>query len=182
MQLREVCYNNQDMSDPKVSETEVIVKTARKWRAEMAVAQVESRLHHRYMVWTRRRIGLGTTQTPGYNKAYDKEHQHLVQDEGQSGDWEEVQQSIRDGAASWREEDLILSTLGRYHHTISSSWSSQFMLSSSALPTCSPALPLGLGRNTSMPTLPQDDNEAHIERLVEEQDHWQDDQILKTNL
>lgn len=53
-----------DSSDPKVAQAGVKVKTGRKWKADEAVTQAESRIRHRVLVGavTRGRAGLGTFQ------------------------------------------------------------------------------------------------------------------------
>lgn len=70
-----------ESTDPKVSGAGVAVKTGRKWRAEAAVEQAESRLRHGVLVGavTRGRAGLGTIATPCYDKARGKEQRQLVQ-------------------------------------------------------------------------------------------------------
>ncbi|KAK0134731.1 Retrovirus-related Pol polyprotein from type-2 retrotransposable element R2DM [Merluccius polli] len=67
--------------NPKVSGAGVAVKTGRKWRAEAAVEQAESRLRHGVLVGTvaRGRAGLGTTAPPRFDRG--KERRQLVQNE-----------------------------------------------------------------------------------------------------
>uniref|UniRef100_A0A3B1JAJ2 Reverse transcriptase domain-containing protein n=1 Tax=Astyanax mexicanus TaxID=7994 RepID=A0A3B1JAJ2_ASTMX len=72
-----------DSSDPKVAQAGVRVKTGRKWVADEAVLQAESRIRHRALVGavTRGRAGLGTFSTPQYEKVKGKERHRLVQEE-----------------------------------------------------------------------------------------------------
>ena len=72
-----------ESADSKVSGAGVAVKTGRKWRAEAAVEQAESRLRHRVLVGTvaRGRAGLGTLISPRFDKARGKERRQLVQNE-----------------------------------------------------------------------------------------------------
>lgn len=69
--------------DPTVSRAGVEVKTGRKWRAEVAVDQAESRLRHGVLVGAvaRGRTGLGTFQEPRFDNARGKERRQLVQNE-----------------------------------------------------------------------------------------------------
>ncbi|XP_060744927.1 uncharacterized protein LOC132858560 [Tachysurus vachellii] len=80
--VREV-LQYRESRDPKVSGAGVVVKTGRKWRAEAAVDQAESRLHHGVLVGAvaRGRAGLGTFQGPQFDKARGKERRQLVQGE-----------------------------------------------------------------------------------------------------
>ena len=72
-----------ESADPKVSGAGVAVRTGRKWRAEAAVEQAESRLRHRVLVGTvaRGRMGLGTVASPRFDKVRGKERRQLVQNE-----------------------------------------------------------------------------------------------------
>ncbi|XP_077083545.1 uncharacterized protein LOC143736754 isoform X1 [Siphateles boraxobius] len=72
-----------ESTDPKVSGAGVVVKTRRKWRAEVAVEQAESRLRHGVLVGTvaRGRAGLGAIAAPHYDKVRGKERRQLVQKE-----------------------------------------------------------------------------------------------------
>ena len=80
LHAREVLQYRQS-ADPKVSGAGV--KTGRKWRAEAAVEQAESRLRHRVLVGTvaRGRAGLGTFASPRFDKARGKDRRQLVQNE-----------------------------------------------------------------------------------------------------
>lgn len=55
-----------DSRDPKVAQAEVVVKTGRKWNAQAAVLDAESRLCQKDLVGVvaRGRVGLGLVQTP----------------------------------------------------------------------------------------------------------------------
>lgn len=55
-----------ESSDPKVAKAGIEVRTGRKWKAEEAVRQAESRLHHKRPVGvvTRGRASLGSFSTP----------------------------------------------------------------------------------------------------------------------
>ncbi|XP_073720025.1 uncharacterized protein [Misgurnus anguillicaudatus] len=82
LRAREV-LQYRESRDPKVSGAGVVVKTGRKWRAEAAVDQAESRLRHGVLVGAvaRGRAGLGTFQVPRLDKARGKERRQLVQGE-----------------------------------------------------------------------------------------------------
>ena len=72
-----------DSNDPKVAQAGVEVKSGRKWRADKAVLQAKSQIHHKALVGTvmQGRAGLGTFRTPQYDKARGEERRRLVQEE-----------------------------------------------------------------------------------------------------
>lgn len=76
-----------ESKDRKVSQAGIKVRTGRKWRAQEAVDQAESRLRHRELVGTEATgsAGLGTIPTSQYNKLEGKERRDLVQREVRAG-------------------------------------------------------------------------------------------------
>lgn len=72
-----------DSSDPKVAKAGIEVRTGRKWKAEGAVRQAESRLDHNRLVGVvaRGRTGLGSFSTPHIDTIKGKERRRLVQEE-----------------------------------------------------------------------------------------------------
>ncbi|XP_075343502.1 uncharacterized protein LOC142401936 [Odontesthes bonariensis] len=76
-----------DSSDIKVSSAGIEVRTGRKWCAQEAVNQAESRLRHSELVGTvaTGRAGLGSNPRPSYNKAKGKERRQLIQEEVRAG-------------------------------------------------------------------------------------------------
>ncbi|XP_030281784.1 uncharacterized protein LOC115586678 [Sparus aurata] len=87
-----------ESKDLKVSQAAIAVRTGRKWRAQEAVDQAESRLHHKELVGSvaTGRAGLGTTLTIHYNKLEGKERRNLVQREVRAGVEEQrASQSVR---------------------------------------------------------------------------------------
>ncbi|XP_077372334.1 uncharacterized protein LOC144033646 [Festucalex cinctus] len=80
-----------DSSDNRVSSAGIQVKTGRKWCAQEAVDQAESRLRHSELVGPVAcgRAGLGSNPRPSYNKAQGKEKRLLIQEEVRAGVEEE---------------------------------------------------------------------------------------------
>ena len=76
-----------ESSDPKVSQAGIEVRTGRKWRAQEAVEQAESRLRHSVLVGpvASGRAGLGSVATTRYDKALGKDRRRLVQEEVRTG-------------------------------------------------------------------------------------------------
>lgn len=76
-----------ESSDPKVSQAGIEVRTGRKWRAQEAVEQAESRLRHSVLVGpvSSGRAGLGSVATTRYDKALGKDRRRLVQEEVRTG-------------------------------------------------------------------------------------------------
>ncbi|XP_061589349.1 uncharacterized protein LOC133454644 [Cololabis saira] len=76
-----------DSSDTKVSSAGIEVRTGRKWRAQEAVDQAESRLRHSELVGkvASGRAGLGSNPRPSYNKTQGKERRLLIQEEVRAG-------------------------------------------------------------------------------------------------
>ncbi|XP_063050108.1 uncharacterized protein LOC134444859 [Engraulis encrasicolus] len=76
-----------DSRDIKVSSAGIEVRTGRKWCAQEAVNQAESRLRHSELVGTvaSGRAGLGSNPRPSYNKAKGKERRQLIQEEVRAG-------------------------------------------------------------------------------------------------
>ena len=115
-----------ESADSKVSGAGVAVKTGRKWRAEAAVEQAESRIRHRVLVGTvaRGRAGLGTIASPRFDKARGKERRQLVQNEVRAVVEEERSSRAvgmrRDGSKLRRGRSRGL-TSGGQSHTASSS-------------------------------------------------------------
>ncbi|XP_075304756.1 retrovirus-related Pol polyprotein from type-1 retrotransposable element R2 [Odontesthes bonariensis] len=102
-----------DSSDIKVSSAGIEVRTGRKWCAQEAVNQAESRLRHSELVGTvaTGRAGLGSNPRPSYNKVKGKERRQLIQEEVRPG-VEEVRCSRAVGMCQqgawtrWEEADL----------------------------------------------------------------------------
>ena len=72
-----------DSRDPKVAQAGVEVKTGRKWSAQVAVADAESRLRHRDLVGVvaHGRAGLGMFPTPPrHREAQGKEKRRQIQE------------------------------------------------------------------------------------------------------
>lgn len=84
-----------DSRDPKVAQAGVVVKTGRKWSAQAAVLDAESRLRHKDLVGTvaHGRAGLGVFPTPPRHKESNrKEKQRQIQ--------EEVRAAVEEGRSS----------------------------------------------------------------------------------
>ena len=72
-----------DSGDEKVREAGVQVNTGRKWKADKAVGEAESRLRHSGIVGSvaQGRLGFGYITRSCWSKASEKERRTLVQDE-----------------------------------------------------------------------------------------------------
>lgn len=82
-QTREVLMYR-DSRDPKVAQAGVVVKTGRKWRAQDAVLDAESRLRHKDLVGVvaQGRVGLGMVPTPPrHRECKGKEKRRQIQEE-----------------------------------------------------------------------------------------------------
>jgi len=76
-----------DSNDIKVSLPGIVVRTGRKWKAQEAVDQAESRLRNSELVgvvesgWA----GLGSNPKPRFNKAQGNKRRQLIQEEVRAG-------------------------------------------------------------------------------------------------
>ena len=123
-----------DSEDPVIKNTQPDVKTGRKWSADVAVEEAESRLKHKEMVGAAQlgRQGLGWTTHKWYSSSSDKERRKLVTQElreaeeekrlaiavGQAkqGAWtrgENVEQRELSWNVMWQMEPLRISFLCR---------------------------------------------------------------------
>ena len=82
-----------DSKDEKVSKAGIKVRTGRKWTAEAAVEQAESRLRHKDIVGTvaMGRLGIGNLERPNWEKASTRERREMVQKEVRAAEEESRQ-------------------------------------------------------------------------------------------
>lgn len=101
-----------DSSDPKVATAGIEMRTGWKWKAEEAVRQAESRVHHKRLVGvvTRGRAGLGSFSAPHIDTIKGKDKRCLVQEEVRAVVEEEITcgtVGMRQQAACTRWENAI---------------------------------------------------------------------------
>lgn len=133
LRAREVLQLRESV-DPKVTGGMVVVKTSRKWRAEPAVEQVESRLCHGVLVGivARGRAELGTSAAPQFDKARGKARRQLVQNEVRAA----VEEERSSRAVGMRQQDAWTKWEQVAERKITCSWSRLSTMSFQALLTC----------------------------------------------
>ena len=123
-----------DSKDPVVKNTQPDIKSGRKWSAEKAVSEAESRLKHKEMVGAVQvgRQGLGWTTSTWWSSASDSERRKLVSQEIHEAEeekrlatavgqvkqgawtrWESVEQRKVPWSVLWEMEPLRISFLWR---------------------------------------------------------------------
>ncbi|XP_073731592.1 uncharacterized protein [Misgurnus anguillicaudatus] len=147
-----------DSSDIKVSSAGIEVRTGRKWKAHEALEMAESRLRHGVLVGAVEsgRAGLGSNQTPRFNKAQGKEKRQLIQDEVRAGEeesrgsravgmrqqgawtrWEQAAERRISWAELWKSEPHRIKFLVKSVYDVLPSPSNLFRWGLSDTPLCS---------------------------------------------
>lgn len=180
-----------DSSDSKVSLAGIEVKTGRKWKAQEAVDQAESRLRHSELVGAVASgpAGLGSNPRPRFNKVQGKERQQLIQDEVRAG-VEEAHCSrtvgMRQQAAWTRWEQLVDRKISWTELWKSEPHRIKFLVQSvyDVLPSPSNLFRWGLADTPLCPLCQRGGSLEHIlsccpKALGEGRYRWRHDQVLR---
>nr|AAN12398.1 polyprotein [Tetraodon nigroviridis] len=180
-----------ESKDPKVALAGIEVRTGRRWRAQEAVDQAESRLHHKELVGAvaTGRAGLGTTPTTHLSRLKGKERRDQVQlevrasieeqrasqwvglrQQGAWTRWEEAMARKISWPELWRAEPLRIRFLIQSVYDVLPSPSNLFLWGKVESPSC----PLCQGRGTLEHIL-----SSCPKALGEGRYRWRHDQVLK---